>query len=76
MGKIAVSKISELRDRAGLTQRQLADAVGVTESTIRNLEKNRNGVEQIERVAKLCRTLNCAVEDLIEYQEIDGSDQI
>jgi DNA-binding XRE family transcriptional regulator len=45
-----VSKVAELRGRAGLTQRQLADLVGVTESTIRNLERNRNGVDQIERL--------------------------
>lgn len=69
MGEIPVSKVSVLRDRAGLTQRALADLVGVTESTIRNLERNRNGVEQIERVVKLCKALNCSAEDLIEYVE-------
>lgn len=70
MGEIAVSKIGILREQAGLTQRQLADRVGVTESTIRNLERNRNGIEQIERIVKLCRALNCNVEDLLEYKAI------
>jgi len=66
-----VSKVADLRKKSGLTQRQLADLVGVTESTIRNLENNRNGVDQIERVVKLCRALNCSPEDLIEYQAIE-----
>lgn len=71
MGKIPVSKVAELRDKAGLTQRQLADLVGVTESTIRNLERNRNGVDQIERVVKLCDALNCNAKDLIEYKSVE-----
>ena len=64
-----MSKVSDLRKKAGLTQRQLADFVGVTESTIRNLENNRNGVEQMERFAKLCKALDCNPSDLFEYQE-------
>jgi transcriptional regulator with XRE-family HTH domain len=71
MGEIPVSKVAELREKAGLTQRQLADLVGVTESTIRNLERNRNGVDQIERVVKLCRALKCNPEELITYQSVE-----
>lgn len=70
MGEVPVPKIATLRKAAGLTQRQLADAIGVTESSIRNLERNRNGVEQLERFVKLCAALNCDPSDLIEYQEI------
>jgi transcriptional regulator with XRE-family HTH domain len=72
MGDIPVSKVGELRRKAGLTQRQLADLVGVTESTIRNLENNRNGIEQLERFAKLCRALNCSPPDLFEYQSVES----
>jgi transcriptional regulator with XRE-family HTH domain len=70
MGEVPVSRVAVLRDRAGLTQRALADLVGVTESTIRNLERNRNGVDQIERIVKLCKALNCSAEELIEYVEV------
>lgn len=66
-----MSRVAELRKQVGLTQRQLADLVGVTESTIRNLENNRNGVDQIERVVKLCRALRCGAEDLIEWQSVE-----
>ncbi|WP_407891148.1 hypothetical protein [Scytonema sp. NUACC26] len=37
--------------------KEYADSIGVTESTIRNLENNRNGVELLIRVAKLCTAL-------------------
>jgi len=74
MGEIPVSQVAVLRERAGLTQRQLADAVGVTESTIRNLERNRNGVDQVERVVKLCSALNCQAKDLITYKSVEDGD--
>ncbi len=64
-----VSRIRDLRSELNLTQRQLADAIGVTESTIRNWESGRNGVEWLDRVAKLCSVLGCSAEDLIEVQE-------
>lgn len=67
MGKIPVSKVAELRRRAGLTQRQLADEVGVTESTISNWEQGRNSLVWLERVAKLCKALNCTPDQLIDY---------
>ena len=63
----AVKGFAALRQQAGFTQRQLADAVGVTESTIRNWENNRNGVEWLVRVAKLCTALDCTVQELVDY---------
>ncbi len=73
MGKLTVSKISELRQKKGLTQRELAQAIGVTETTIRNYEKGRSILEWIERVVKLCQTLDCDPQDLIDYIEINGT---
>lgn len=71
MGEIPVSRVAELREKAGLTQRQLADSIGVTESTIRNLENNRNGINQLERFIKLCSVLNCEPSDLIGYKSVE-----
>ncbi len=62
-----ISKIAELRDRAGLTQLELSQKVGVTENTIANWEKGRSGLDWIEKLIRLCRTLNCSLEDLVEY---------
>lgn len=69
-----MSKVSELRKKAGLTQRQLADAVGVTESTIRNWENDRNGIDWFERIAKLCDALQCVPAELYEYRKVEGVD--
>ena len=53
------TRIAELRDRAGLTQRALALHLDVTENTIQNWEKGKAGFEQIVRVIKLTYALEC-----------------
>lgn len=63
----AVSRISQLREQAGLTQLELSQLLDVTENTVANWEKGRSSLEWIERVIKLCRLFNCIPEDLIEY---------
>ncbi len=64
-----MSRIAELRRRAGLTQRQLGDAVGVTEGTIANWETGRNALTWLERVSRLCKALDCTPDDLLEYKD-------
>ena len=61
------STIAKLREKAGITQLELSRIVGVTETTIANWEKGRSGIEWIERLIRLCRALDCQLEDLIEY---------
>jgi transcriptional regulator with XRE-family HTH domain len=62
-------KIAALRTKAGLTQLELAIAMGVDPSSIRNIEKGRAGIDQIVRIIKLCRALECSVEDLLEFTD-------
>jgi transcriptional regulator with XRE-family HTH domain len=69
MGKF-VPKISELRTKMNLTQRELADAVGVTESTIANWEKGRSATEWFVRVDRLCKALSVDPNDLYEEMSI------
>jgi transcriptional regulator with XRE-family HTH domain len=71
MGKLPVSRIAQLREEVGLTQRELALKVGVTETTIRNYEKGRSVLEWIERIIRLCDALQCEPADLIEYVEAE-----
>lgn len=66
--KSPISKIAELRERTGLTQKELSKLVGVTESTIANWEKGRSGIDWIEKIIKLCKALDCDLESLIDYQ--------
>ena len=66
-----MSRVAQLRKAAGLTQRQLADAVEVTESTIRNWENNRSGTDMFVAVARLCKTLNCSPDQLVEMVDLE-----
>ncbi|MGB3495217.1 MAG: helix-turn-helix domain-containing protein [Elainellaceae cyanobacterium] len=61
------SNIAEYRARKGLTQIELAREVGVTETTIANWEKERRGLECLDRAIRLCRALDCQLEDLVKY---------
>ena len=51
-------EIKRLRTQAGLTQQQLADKVGVTQSTVWTWEANkkRASVRHIELIKVLCKT--------------------
>lgn len=71
MGEIYVSAIAKLREEKSLTQRQVADALGVDVSTVRNWEKSRDGVKMFLRVAKLCELFNCQPSDLYEAVEVE-----
>jgi transcriptional regulator with XRE-family HTH domain len=65
-----ISNIGQLREQAGLTQRELSLILGVTETTIANWERGRSGLDWIERLMKLCKALNCNLEDLVT-EEVD-----
>ena len=60
------SRIASLREKAGLTQVQLAVLVGVTPNTVQNWEKE-NGLAQLERYLRLAEVFGCDVSDLVEY---------
>ena len=64
-----MSRITELREEAGLTQRQLADLIDVDPSTIRNWEKNRNSIAALVRFAKLCEALKCEPSELYSVED-------
>ncbi|WNZ24000.1 helix-turn-helix transcriptional regulator [Leptolyngbya sp. NK1-12] len=59
--------LAKLRQRAGLTQRQLADALGITIKTISAWER---GVGEphltIPEVKRLMDVLNCTFDELLE----------
>jgi len=60
-----VAKLVELRKRAGLTQAQLAAAVGVTTSAIKAWENGRR-VPSHRSVSALYRALAMTAEDIVD----------
>ena len=59
------AKLAELRKRAGITQIVLAEALGVTDHTIRNWEKSREEPRlYLWQVKALCQLLQCSLDDL------------
>lgn len=63
-----VTHLTDRRKAAGLTQSQLAEAVGVSRKTINTVE-NRVFVPSTVLALKLARTLKCSVHDLFELPE-------
>jgi putative transcriptional regulator len=57
--------IRERRDAAGLSQADLAEAVGVTRQTINAIERERYD-PSIELAFKLARHFDCHIEDLFD----------
>ena len=57
--------ILKLRLKKGLTQKQLADRLDMTETALANWERGRSGKKMFERFAILCNLLECSPKDLI-----------
>lgn len=55
--------IKDARKRAGLTQKQLADAMGVSRAAVSSWE--RQSAPSTKRIRKLARVLGCDAEDLL-----------
>lgn len=63
--------VREARKRAGMTQAQLAELAGTTQSAIARLESGRRSpsVEQVERLMRLC-----GFQLIVELAPYDDSD--
>lgn len=66
--------LTELRQRANKTQKEVAEALKVSEQTIRNWEKGRERPRLfIWQVVALCELFSCAVEELPSYLDWTGN---
>lgn len=62
--------LKELRVKAGLSQSQLANEVGISVRTIQDYEQGRSDINGIglARAKKLADALGCKMEDLLEEE--------
>ena len=65
------TRLKQLRQRAGFSQSELAEASGVPVRTIQQYEQRQKSINkaQAEYLMMLARALNCSTEDLIEPVE-------
>lgn len=67
-------KIKKLREKAGLSQSQLAEKAGINFRMLQNYEasgshhRDFDGAK-IKTIAKVCIALNCSLSDIIEDKE-------
>lgn len=59
--------IKSARKNAGLTQKQLADAIGVYQKDISRWEKGER-TPAAESIKELCQTLHVSADDLLEIK--------
>lgn len=62
-------RVYRLRMRAGMSQRQLAAAAGITDATVCRIETGVNGASA-QSLRKLAKALGCNVEDLMPAPDI------
>ena len=58
-------RVKELRQKKGLTQYQLAEAIGLQLPGLQKIEYNQNKSIPFETLEKLCLALDCTPGDLI-----------
>ena len=64
--------ITEIRKEAGLTQRQLAEQMGVTVTTVSNWETGlRKPALTPLKMFQLCKILGCSLEQLANAESCD-----
>jgi len=68
MAEKIVSRLHELRTRAGMTQAEIARLAGVTRQTIIAVEKG-NYTPSVLLALKLAKILKISVEELFSYVE-------
>jgi transcriptional regulator with XRE-family HTH domain len=63
-------QIVSLRKQRNLSQRDIAQALGITDQTVSNWEQGRSEPRlTIRQVILLCRILNCSLTDLDDREE-------
>jgi transcriptional regulator with XRE-family HTH domain len=62
------SKIRKHREKAGLTQGELAEAVGLSRTSLTNIERGRQRV-MLDQFDSICRAVGVSVAELLDAPE-------
>lgn len=67
-----MSKLKETRLKASITQKALAETVGMNLGTLRHYEQNSKNFDhaKMETILKTCIALNCKLEDVVESPQL------
>lgn len=63
-GGDSMNKIKKIREKRGLTQKQLSEMIMVNQSTVAMWETGKS-VPRASNLLKLSNTLNCSVDELL-----------
>jgi transcriptional regulator with XRE-family HTH domain len=67
--------IRELRIKKGLSQRQLAIYVNISNTALSKIEKNKNKYFDPNLLAKIAKALDTTIEDIIKQAEAEDMDK-
>lgn len=70
------NNLKAVRERAGLTQQQLADIIGTSVSYISQLESAKRDISRIrsDTMMRFCQALNCKPRDLVSEKDFEYTD--
>lgn len=70
--QIRYSNLKLQRIRAGMTQKQLADASGIPVKTLGNIEQKRRNINhcRVDIVYRLASALGCEMIDILDLEEM------
>jgi DNA-binding XRE family transcriptional regulator len=72
MNKKETRNLTRLREKSGLTQRQMGELLGVTDQTVSNWERGVKAMKlTVKQTRLLCRLFNCTIEELDDQLESD-----
>lgn len=64
-------RITELREREGITTNRLANLCGLSQSFVRSVELGEKGIT-VDNLALICETLQISLRDFFDVPEVTG----
>ena len=59
--------IKKLREKKGITQQELADVLGVAQSTVAMWESNKS-LPRVDTLKAIAKALGCTIDELLETE--------